>query len=127
MMNNLPFEEVAGLAMGITLPEIVVFCIAVAELPGPVEAWLKEHHCHVKPASEGGATVFFPAGTMKSEILPRTSQERYEITLPDGARCREQQLRGMVEGKSILFPCKEPLVVSDDKPQKTRDEEASET
>ncbi|HZR41882.1 MAG TPA: hypothetical protein VFB12_17300, partial [Ktedonobacteraceae bacterium] len=121
---NIPFEEVVSNVMdNITLPEIVVFSIAIAELPGAVEGWLKDHYCHVKPASDVGATVFFPAGTVKVEILPRTSQERYEITLPDGARCREQQLRGMVEGKSILFPCKDPLVVGNDEPQKTGDEQ----
>ena len=87
--------------------EEVVFSIAVSELPEIVEAWLKEHHCHVKPRADGGFNVFFPAGTMKVEIFPRTQQERHEITLPDGARCREQSLRGMVEGKSLLFPLKE--------------------
>ena len=116
-MNDVPFGEITSNAMNtITPPEIVVFSIAVHSLPEAVEVWLKEHHCHIKPHESGGFNVFFPAGTMKSEILPRVTQERYEITLPDGARCREQQLRGMVEGKSILFPCKEPLATNDDKP-----------
>ena len=90
-------------------PEIPVFCIAVSELSEPVRLWLEQHYCHIKPRDDGGIDVFFPAGTMKVEILPRTQQERYEITLPDGARCREQSLRGMVEGKSTLYPLNDPL------------------
>jgi hypothetical protein len=87
--------------------EEVVFCIATSELPEQVRAWLEQHYCHLTPHADGkGFNVFFPAGTVKSEILPRTQQERYEITLPDGARCREQRLRGMIEGKSALFPVK---------------------
>ncbi len=91
------------------IPGIPVFCIVVSGLPEPVRVWLEQHYCHVKLRDDGGIDVFFPAGTVKIEILPRTQQERYEVVLPDGARCREQSLRGMVEGKSALFPLKDPL------------------
>ncbi len=38
------------------------FCIAVAELPEIVEAWLKEHYCHVKPMLDGELRSSFRQG-----------------------------------------------------------------
>ncbi len=63
-------------------------------------AMLKQHGCEVVEHSNH-CVVTFPEGTMRMEILPRLSNERSEITLPDGFRMVEMDDRWREH--SLLF------------------------
>lgn len=78
--------------------------ITAVELSEDDKAWLRSHGCVLSnPLEDGAITVTFPEGTTKTEILPRTQQSRFAVTLPDGAKLREQSLRNMREGRSLLM------------------------
>ncbi len=61
---------------------------------------IKQHGCEIFERSDH-CVVTFPEGTMRMEILPRLSNERYEITLPDGFRMVEMDDRW--RRQSLLF------------------------
>lgn len=82
--------------------------VAVTKIATPKDirpegrAWVEEHGCQITEYPEA-LLVLFPPGTMKAEVLPRFIQERYLISLPDGAQIMEQMLTGMQDGLSIFF------------------------
>lgn len=61
---------------------------------------IKQHGCEIFERSDH-CVLTFPEGTMRMEILPRLSNERYEITLPDGFRMVEMNDRWREH--SLLF------------------------
>ncbi len=49
---------------------------------------IRKHGCIVEEYPDK-YIIIFPEGTTKTEIYPRTMQERYRIVLPDGYELRE--------------------------------------
>ena len=72
--------------------------VSAYELPGQVKEWLEKHGCSIE-----GNVVHFPPGTTRTLKQPMCTQARYDIALPDGSHCQEQDLRGMIKDRSILF------------------------
>ena len=49
---------------------------------------MQKHGCKLEE-HPSECIIFFPEGTTKTEIYPRTRQARYRIVLPDGYELRE--------------------------------------
>jgi hypothetical protein len=49
---------------------------------------MRKHGCTIEERPNKWI-IFFPEGTTKTEIYPRTMQPRYRIVLPDGYELRE--------------------------------------
>jgi hypothetical protein len=49
---------------------------------------IRKHGCRLEE-HPNECIIFFPEGTTKTEIYPRTRQARYRIILPDGYELRE--------------------------------------
>jgi hypothetical protein len=49
---------------------------------------MRKHGCTLEERPDK-CIIFFPEGTTKTEIYPRTMQSRYRIVLPDGYELRE--------------------------------------
>ncbi len=104
------------------MPDFIVASAALACAPcewlnhsalrvGEAREIIKQHGCEVVEYPDH-CVVTFPEGTMRMEILPRLSNERYEITLPDGFRMIEMDDRWqehsllflLIEGDPCLIP-----------------------
>jgi hypothetical protein len=64
---------------------------------------IKQHGCEVFE-HPNHCVVMFPEGTMRREIFPRLSCERYEITLPDGFQMVEMDDRWREHSLLFLLP-----------------------
>ena len=49
---------------------------------------IRKHGCTIEERPNK-CIIFFPEGTTRTEIYPRTMQSRYRILLPDGYELRE--------------------------------------
>ena len=61
-----------------------------------------QHGCRLKE-TPNECLVFFPEGTTRTELFPRTLSIRYQITLPDGYELREVHDRHR-EISMLLYP-----------------------
>jgi len=69
-------------------------------LPAAARA-LRAHHCRVEEY-ETCCEIFFPAGTTRKEVFPRTPMsERYDVTLPDGYSILEMYM--LHRRQSLLY------------------------
>ncbi len=69
-------------------------------------AYLETYGCAILERA-GVTTVRYPTGTTSTEILPRTSYERFKIVLPDGTQLQEARLR-QIAPEHCLYLLKRP-------------------
>lgn len=82
-------------AKSITLPNIYP----------EAKRYLERHGCTLKE-EKGQVTLFYPEGTTKQEIYPRTMCKHYRILLPDGTGLWETY--SWHSGESYLYLREDP-------------------
>ena len=81
-------------------PPISLCQLKTPPMTDEAKTTMREHGCGVVEHADH-YRVFFPEGTMRTEIFPRLYNERYTITLPDGFQIREMYDR--CQEQSLLF------------------------
>ena len=75
------------------LPHLIILAYPLRQLTAPLfeeqaKEIIRRHGCTIEEYQEG-CTIFFPEGTTKTEILPRTICQWFWIKLPDGYKLYE--------------------------------------
>jgi hypothetical protein len=95
-------SEDAGTVSGADELEYWAFCIITPpRILAPAARALRAHHCRVDEY-ETHCEIFFPMGTTRQEVFPRTVlSERYDVTLPDGYSILEMYM--LPRQKSLIY------------------------
>ena len=92
-------EEEMESSTGLT-PAVPVRHLKTPPMIEAAKKAMREHGCVIVEDGEH-CVVTFPEGTMRREVFPRLSNERYIITLPDGFQMKEVYER--CQEYSLLF------------------------
>jgi hypothetical protein len=74
----------------LTAPTLPLYQLTTPPLEKEAKEIILKHSCRIEEQeSLEKCIIFFPEGTTKTEIFPRTTHPRYQIKLPDGYELRE--------------------------------------
>lgn len=81
--------------------------ITLSGMKPEARQYLEMHGCTIGEKA-GLVIVTYPQGTIRREIYPRTTCERYQVMLPDGTELREVHTWHMHEENFLLYQPESP-------------------